>query len=140
MNLLGSIAFQISALYSLAGPGPTSEQAVFWACFYTALGGLCFLVNGNMACGVNGDALIVRVGPEAYEGALAEPHTTVFDMTGRRLSVWTDEGEHVADHALQIMSMPNRLAGLPDARSRAAWAIRSSRGMPAVVITFNKRK
>jgi len=26
-------------------------------------GGLCFLVNGNMVCGVNKDGLMVRVGP-----------------------------------------------------------------------------
>ena len=46
-------------------------------------GGIGFLLNGNMACGVNKDDLIVRVGPEAYETALAEVHTKEFDMTGR---------------------------------------------------------
>ena len=33
-------------------------------------GGIGFLLNGNMACGVNKDDLIVRVGPEVYEDAL----------------------------------------------------------------------
>ena len=51
-------------------------------------GGIGFLLNGNMACGVNKDDLIVRVGPEAYEAALAEPHTKVFDMTGRPMKGW----------------------------------------------------
>lgn len=51
-------------------------------------GGIGFLLNGNMACGVNKDDLIVRVGPEAYETALAEPHTKEFDMTGRPMKGW----------------------------------------------------
>jgi TfoX/Sxy family transcriptional regulator of competence genes len=51
-------------------------------------GGVGFMVRGNMACGVNGDNLIVRVGPERYESALEEPHTRVFDMTGRPMKGW----------------------------------------------------
>jgi hypothetical protein len=51
-------------------------------------GGVGFMLHGNMACGVNGDNLIVRVGPDHYEAALAKPHTRVFDMTGRPMSGW----------------------------------------------------
>jgi TfoX/Sxy family transcriptional regulator of competence genes len=51
-------------------------------------GGIGFMVRGNMACGVNGDDLIVRVGPERYEEALADPHARVFDMTGRPMKGW----------------------------------------------------
>ncbi len=46
-------------------------------------GGVGFMLHGNMACGVNGADLIVRVGPKRYESALAEPNTRLFDMTGR---------------------------------------------------------
>lgn len=46
-------------------------------------GGLAFMLAGNMACGVLGDELIVRVGPQADERAQAEPHTRPFDFTGR---------------------------------------------------------
>ena len=46
-------------------------------------GGVGFLIRGNMACGVHGDNLIVRVGPARYEEALAQPHARVFDRTGR---------------------------------------------------------
>ncbi len=46
-------------------------------------GGLCFLVGGHMACGIVGDELMVRVGPEAYEDRLARPHARVMDFTGR---------------------------------------------------------
>jgi hypothetical protein len=45
-NLLGSVAFQLSALYSFAGPEPAG--AVFWAGFYTAAGGVCFLVGSYL--------------------------------------------------------------------------------------------
>jgi TfoX/Sxy family transcriptional regulator of competence genes len=51
-------------------------------------GGTGFLVQGNMACGVHGNDLIVRVGPERYEQALATPYAKPFDMTGRPMSGW----------------------------------------------------
>jgi len=51
-------------------------------------GGVGFMVQGNMACGVHGEDLIARVGPEHYEQALAQPHTKPFDMTGRPMSGW----------------------------------------------------
>lgn len=46
-------------------------------------GGLAVLLNGNMACGVVGDELMVRVGPEAYEEALGLPHARPMDFTGK---------------------------------------------------------
>ena len=51
-------------------------------------GGVGFLVHGNMACGVNQEYLIVRVGPLKYEEALKKPHVSVFDMTGRPMTGW----------------------------------------------------
>ncbi len=48
-------------------------------------GGIAFLLNGNMCCGVVKDNLIIRVGRENYEKALAEPHTRQMDFTGRPL-------------------------------------------------------
>ena len=51
-------------------------------------GGVGFLVQGNMACGVHGEGLIVRVGPVRYEDALAQPHTRPFDLTGRPMKGW----------------------------------------------------
>ncbi|MGD9049397.1 MAG: TfoX/Sxy family protein [Anaerolineae bacterium] len=51
-------------------------------------GGIGYMLQGNMACGVNQDTLIVRVGPDRYEEALSRPHTRVFDMTGRPMKGW----------------------------------------------------
>jgi hypothetical protein len=46
-------------------------------------GGLCFQVGGNMACGLIGAELMVRVGPEVYAEALRRPHAREMDFTGR---------------------------------------------------------
>ena len=46
------------------GPLPGLEEKKMF-------GGIGFLVNGNMACGVHKNNMIVRVGPENYSAALA---------------------------------------------------------------------
>jgi TfoX/Sxy family transcriptional regulator of competence genes len=46
-------------------------------------GGLAFLLRGNMCVGVVADELMVRVGPDAHQAALAEPHARPMDFTGR---------------------------------------------------------
>lgn len=51
-------------------------------------GGIAFFNNGNMSCGVHKDYLIVRVGPEEYEEALADPVANEFDITGRSMKGW----------------------------------------------------
>jgi hypothetical protein len=51
-------------------------------------GGLAFLLYGNMACGVRGDDLMVRMDPDVSDAALAEPGVRPFDMTGRPMKGW----------------------------------------------------
>ena len=51
-------------------------------------GGVGFLLNGNMACGVNKDNLIVRVDPEKQAEFLEKPHAKRFDLTGRPMKGW----------------------------------------------------
>ena len=51
-------------------------------------GGLGFLVGGNMCCGISGDDLIVKVGAEGYEAALAKPHARPFAGNGRSMNGW----------------------------------------------------
>lgn len=46
-------------------------------------GGVAFMVRDHMACGIVGEDLMVRVGPEAHPGALAEPHVRPMDFNGR---------------------------------------------------------
>jgi hypothetical protein len=51
-------------------------------------GGIGFMVGGNMAVGVIGDELMVRVGPDAHDEALARVGAHEFDMTGRPSRGW----------------------------------------------------
>ncbi len=46
-------------------------------------GGIAFMLNGNMCCGIVGDDLMVRVGPDAFEDALSRPGARPMDFTGR---------------------------------------------------------
>lgn len=48
-------------------------------------GGLTFMVNGHMACGVTNEVLVVHVGADHYEEALRVPHARECDFTGRPL-------------------------------------------------------
>lgn len=48
-------------------------------------GGIAFMVDGHMSCGVVNDTLMVRVGPEQYEAALKRPHARQMDFTGKPL-------------------------------------------------------
>ena len=51
-------------------------------------GGVGFMIEGNIACGVLQDELIVRVGPRYYQEALQQRHTREFDITGRAMEGW----------------------------------------------------
>ena len=46
-------------------------------------GGLSFLQNGKMLCGVLKDLLVLRVGPEEAAKLLKKPHVRPMDFTGR---------------------------------------------------------
>lgn len=91
-------------------------------------GGLAFMVAGNMAVGIIGNDLMVRVGPEADADALAQPHARPMDFSGRpmkgyvyvapegvetdeMLGAWVDRGVQFATH------LPAKTAR-PRARSR----------------------
>ena len=56
---------------------PMTERKMF--------GGMCFMLRGNMCCGVAGDDLMLRVGPDAYEEALSADHVREMDFTGKPL-------------------------------------------------------
>ena len=46
-------------------------------------GGLAFMLNGNMAFGISGDDLFVRVGKDGVDDALSLPQARPFNITGR---------------------------------------------------------
>lgn len=69
-----------SRIRDAAGDAPLAEKRMF--------GGLAFLLSGNMAVGVHGDDLIVRVAKDAHSALLAEPGARPFDVTGRPMAGW----------------------------------------------------
>ena len=89
----------------LAGDLSITERRMF--------GGVAVMCNGNMALGVIGDRLMVRVGPEAWSAVLREPGVSEMDFTGRSmrgmvyvdavalegagLAEWIDRGVAFAD-------------------------------------------
>ncbi len=81
-------------------------------------GGLCFLANGHMCCGVIGKDLVVRVGPKAYEASLKNPGARPMDFTGRPLPglVYVGKRGYESDQALRDWV----LRGLEHARSLPA--------------------
>jgi TfoX N-terminal domain len=70
------LADRVRAL--LAGEEGLTERRMF--------GGLAFMVNGNMACGIVQDELMLRLGAEGADAALDDPHVREMDFTGRPLT------------------------------------------------------
>lgn len=85
-------------------------------------GGVAWMVNGNMACGVIAEDLMVRLDRDEAEHALAEEHVGPMDFTGRpmrgfvvveaagivdaqSLGRWVDAG---ADYAETLPSKTSR--------------------------------
>jgi TfoX/Sxy family transcriptional regulator of competence genes len=51
-------------------------------------GGVCYLLNGKMVCGVYKDYLIVRLGEKGSAEALKQSFTKPFDITGKPMKGW----------------------------------------------------
>ena len=66
-------------------------------------GGIAFMVQGNMSVGVTGESLMVRVGPDDHDAALAQPHARPMDFTGRPMKgfITVDEAGIESDGDLQ---------------------------------------
>ncbi len=66
------------------------------------VGGVSFMVDGTMCCGVSGSALMVRVGSEGRNRALSQPHVRPMKFAGRPLAgfVLVDPDGITTDEAL----------------------------------------
>jgi TfoX N-terminal domain len=51
-------------------------------------GGLAFLLDGNIACGVRGHDLLVRADPAMHDTHMAEAGVRPDDLTGRPMQGW----------------------------------------------------
>ena len=79
---------------SLAPHADLGERRMF--------GGIAFMIGGNMAVGVIGDDLMVRLGPSDAEKALNEPHVRPMDFTGKPMKgmVYVGPGGTASDDEL----------------------------------------
>jgi hypothetical protein len=75
-------------------------------------GGLTFMVADKMAVGIAGDDLMVRVGRDAYDEALARPHTRPWTSRAAHRAAWSTSPRTVS------LPTPTLLAG-----SRPGWPI-----------------
>ncbi len=80
-------------------------------------GGLCFLVHGNLCCGVDADDLFVRTDPEGGAALFRRKHASAFAPNGRPMRGWVKVDR----------------AGLRDARALRSWlrpALEFARNLP----------
>lgn len=49
-------------------------------------GGLAFMLDGHMCCGIVGSDLMLRLGPDGTDAALTLPHVRRMDFTGRAMT------------------------------------------------------
>lgn len=71
-----SLADRIRELM-LGDPG-LSERKMF--------GGIAFMLDGHMCCGIVGEELMLRLGADGADKALERPHVRPMDFTGRPMS------------------------------------------------------
>jgi len=66
-------------------------------------GGLTFMVQGHMCCGVAGKDLMVRVGPDQYQDSVLSPHARPMDITGRAMKgfVFVEPAGLISDNDLK---------------------------------------
>jgi TfoX/Sxy family transcriptional regulator of competence genes len=66
-------------------------------------GGVAFLLDGNMCCGVLRDVLVLRLGTQGASEALREPHARPMDFTGKPMKsmIYVDPAGFSSDAALR---------------------------------------
>jgi TfoX/Sxy family transcriptional regulator of competence genes len=110
------VAARLRAAVLRAGPAePVDERKMF--------GGVALMLAGNMACGVIGAELMVRVAPEDAEEALRRPHARPMDFTGKPLRGFV----YVAPDGFASDAELDAWVGLALAGARAASEIKANR-------------
>jgi len=96
---------------ALAGRRGITEKKMF--------GGVCFLLKGNMLCGMGEDKFMFRVGKDQDAAALKRPGAKPMDFTGRAMKgfVWVDPAKCDARRLEGWIAMANKyVAALPPKR------------------------
>ncbi len=93
---------------ALKGRAGIAEKKMF--------GGYCWMLHGNMLCGVEVGRYMFRVGKALEAEALARPGASPMDITGRPMSgfVWVQAGEAEGEALLAWINLAARyIATLP---------------------------
>jgi TfoX/Sxy family transcriptional regulator of competence genes len=114
----------------LQSAGEFSEKKMF--------GGLAFMVNGHMCCGVVRTDLVLRLTPDEAAASLLQPHTRPMDFTGKPMKTMiyvsatgTDSDEDLAAWVSSAVKLARSVPEEKNAR-RAAPARRiTSSGLAA---------
>lgn len=87
-------------------------------------GGLCFLVNGHMCCGIVKSDLMLRLTADIAASALRQPHTRPMDFTGKPMKsmLYVDALGIDTDSALEkwVRTAESVARALPDKAGKAA--------------------
>jgi TfoX/Sxy family transcriptional regulator of competence genes len=94
------LADRIDAALNRINPPQLIDKKMF--------GGIGYLVQGTMACGVIEDYLIVRVGREAYAADLAKPGVKEFDIRSGPMTGWVMVSESVLAGEAELLEWVNR--------------------------------
>ena len=88
----------------LAAESGVSEKRMF--------GGLAFLLDGNMAVAASSQGgLLVRVGPDAFDDALARKGASPMEMRGRPMTGWVRVAPDAVARKSQLESWVGRGLG-----------------------------
>ena len=111
---------------ALAGRQSIGEVRMF--------GGMCFMLNGNMLCGVDRARLMFRVGKDQYADAVARPGARPMNITGKPIAgfVFVDPAQ-CDTRALKswIALAESYVAALPPKKKQKTRAKRPERSRPS---------
>lgn len=76
-------------------------------------GGYCWMLNGNMLCGVEVGRFMFRVGKDQEAEALARPGSKPMDITGRPMRgiIWVRADNAQGQDLLDWIELASRFAG-----------------------------
>src|SRR5688572_3245908 len=93
-------------------------------------GGFCWMLNGNMLCGVEVGRYMFRVGKDLDQEALSRPGAAPMDITGRPMKgfVWVREKNTVGRELESWIDLATRyVSGLPPKKRKASAAAKRRR-------------
>jgi TfoX/Sxy family transcriptional regulator of competence genes len=97
----------------LKGQRAVAEKEMF--------GGLAYMSRGKMFAGILNSDLVVRIGPDANDRALKEPHTRPMDFTGRPMKGYIYESPSGTKTSAQLSKWLTRgqkfVASLPPTKN-----------------------